>query len=288
MRRQTEQRFATCPICRAEVKSRPVQNLGLQHLAEILAEAVGARDKSRDRDLRERRTKALEGTRADINTHGHLFPVLEFGQQAALEDSEDGVARCPNCMWEMEGSTCAHCGQVARLATIHTLLLDEDEDDEDDEDYHAPDNDEYSDDGGFVDQRDTDEILADEADFRRYDDDSLGDLSASDFDEQDDLRARVATVLDVDSDSDAGIHVHADNDAIMALDHASDYTSDDDDEDDDEIEVVHQGNRPSRRMAVDVSTDNESDSGVEEIGPTAPAETVRRPRPRIIDDDDDE
>jgi hypothetical protein len=153
------------------------------------------------------------------------------------------------------------------------LLLDEDDEDLEDSDYHVPEDDDYSDDDGFVDHRDTDEILDEEGDFSRYDDSENEEMIR---------RLGGEGVLDVDSDSnDHSDHSHIELEPANSM--LSEYEIGDDG-----IQVVQQRtSRQSGQMVVDFGSDSDTGSDVEEVAAVSRDVAPIRRRPRIIEEDDE-
>ncbi|QRV98921.1 Zinc finger, C3HC4 type (RING finger) protein [Ceratobasidium sp. AG-Ba] len=89
----------TCPHCRGAVLSRPVELFGLAPAAAALA---GQSDPSAV-------VPAFGPATSDADPWAKLFPA---NAEKPFQDDEDGVIRCPDCMHEVWGGECTHCGRV--------------------------------------------------------------------------------------------------------------------------------------------------------------------------------
>ncbi|EPS42729.1 hypothetical protein H072_3323 [Dactylellina haptotyla CBS 200.50] len=105
----------TCPECRARVKHQPAPAYLIRGMIDtfvIRAELQSPHDEGQT--LRSQQQEALKMVEADKNDPKGLFTGM-FAKKAnggnALYDPEDGVARCPDCTWEIEDRRCPNCGR---------------------------------------------------------------------------------------------------------------------------------------------------------------------------------
>lgn len=89
-----------CPTCRAHVSAAPVPNMALQ---DILHAALPHVEPAHSAEIESRATafRALETPWSFLG-----------GSQQPILDLEDGVLRCPTCLFELEGGECNQCGAV--------------------------------------------------------------------------------------------------------------------------------------------------------------------------------
>ncbi|KAK6361937.1 E3 ubiquitin ligase [Orbilia blumenaviensis] len=111
----------TCPECRARVKHQPAPAYLIRGMMDTF---VGrAKKLSPDEEgstLQQQQVEALKMIEVDKSSPEGLFSGM-FPQKSdvlPIYDPEDGVARCPNCAWEIEGRRCANCGQNFRASEM--------------------------------------------------------------------------------------------------------------------------------------------------------------------------
>ncbi|SCU97395.1 LADA_0H06062g1_1 [Lachancea dasiensis] len=111
----------TCPQCRTPLKDAPSLNSALQELLNTVIEICGLND---THDLL--RGQSITQYKEDYENET-LFKNVFKNTAVAVVDDDDGVARCSNCHWEVEGDVCPHCS--ARMRN-RSREYDEDEDEE--------------------------------------------------------------------------------------------------------------------------------------------------------------
>ncbi|KAJ6262398.1 hypothetical protein Dda_3206 [Drechslerella dactyloides] len=137
----------TCPQCRARVKLQPAPAYLIRGMIDtfvVRAELQSPHDEGQA--LRQQQSEALKLIETDKSNSKGLFGGMFTKKNAnAIYDPEDGVARCPDCNWEIENRECASCGRVfhpselpggdsdasdASAFSDEESELDEDEDDD--------------------------------------------------------------------------------------------------------------------------------------------------------------
>lgn len=102
----------TCPQCRTNVSIPPVLNVSLQQLVNTLIDTLD-KDKDDTVALYLARDESVKQYKSDFSKNVLYNNV--FGNTAiAVVDDDDGVARCSNCHWEVEGAVCPHCNARMR------------------------------------------------------------------------------------------------------------------------------------------------------------------------------
>ncbi|QKX62671.1 uncharacterized protein TRUGW13939_09832 [Talaromyces rugulosus] len=153
----------TCPDCRAQVKTQPAPAYLVRTLVQIFTGRAELLDKDETtaehgKNQREEAEK-LEADKSNENPrNGGLFQGFfkpKPQPQGPIIDAEDGVARCPNCAWELEEDSCSNCGYHVDdddsdgsgfsddFSDLSDDIDDDDDDDDDmdeDIDDHRPDN----------------------------------------------------------------------------------------------------------------------------------------------------
>ncbi|SCU89127.1 LAME_0E02300g1_1 [Lachancea meyersii CBS 8951] len=112
----------TCPQCRSPLEHPPALNATLQHLLSVVIE-IGA---GSDPQLGRTRAQSIAQYKNDVENN-ILYKDVFNNTAVAVVDDDDGVARCSNCHWEVEGDVCPHCN--ARMRN-RTREYDEDEEEE--------------------------------------------------------------------------------------------------------------------------------------------------------------
>eukprot|EP00158_Paraphelidium_tribonemae_P007763 Partr_v1_DN28352_c3_g1_i5_m79302 putative RING finger len=96
----------TCPTCRRIVSRSPIRNNGLGAMAGDLAESLGC--------VNILSKRMVEGTNM-LERDGHggkVDPFSQYVRPTQLIDFEDGMSRCPHCLWEVVDGTCSNCATV--------------------------------------------------------------------------------------------------------------------------------------------------------------------------------
>ncbi|KAH0534103.1 hypothetical protein FGG08_007300 [Glutinoglossum americanum] len=111
----------TCPVCRCKIDTEPAPAYLIKEMIDIFihrsdllpptetsAEHIKWRREAADRLERD---KANKNPKTGGLFRG-CFRELKQGQRwhrGVLRDEDDGVDRCPDCMWELEGRYCSQC-----------------------------------------------------------------------------------------------------------------------------------------------------------------------------------
>ncbi|KAK6528851.1 E3 ubiquitin ligase [Orbilia ellipsospora] len=105
----------TCPECRARVKHQPAPAYLIRSMIDtfvVRAELQSPHEEGLA--FRQQQEEALKLVDADKNDakglFGGMFTKKPNGGMA-IYDPEDGVARCPDCSWEIENRRCPSCGR---------------------------------------------------------------------------------------------------------------------------------------------------------------------------------
>ncbi|EWC46155.1 hypothetical protein DRE_04533 [Drechslerella stenobrocha 248] len=103
----------TCPECRARVKTQPAPAYLIRNMIDIFVTRTELQSPHEDgQAFRKQQAEALEMVNADKADPKGLFSGVFTRRTAnAIYDPEDGVARCPECNWEIEDRVCASCGR---------------------------------------------------------------------------------------------------------------------------------------------------------------------------------
>ncbi|OKL64441.1 hypothetical protein UA08_00191 [Talaromyces atroroseus] len=141
----------TCPDCRAQVKIQPAPAYLVRTIVQLFTSHAELLEKDEttaehSKNQREEAEK-LEADKSneDPNTGGLFQGFFKPKPHPAgpIFDTEDGVARCPNCAWELEEDSCMNCGYHVEDGTMSSMsdysddlsdMTDEDENDDDDDD----------------------------------------------------------------------------------------------------------------------------------------------------------
>lgn len=96
-----------CPQCRSSITSMPSLNVTLQQNLDALIEVL---DKAEPEviALLDAKRESLKEYKDDV-AGNRLYQKVFENTAVAVVDEDDGVARCSNCHWEVEGSVCPHC-----------------------------------------------------------------------------------------------------------------------------------------------------------------------------------
>lgn len=110
---QGRRKRKNCPDCRAEVTAQPAPNYIMRDMThmfvdrvELLPEGETVTDHVREK---EQEATQLTVDRADAGLFGGVFRGAHR-HMAPIQDVQDGVIRCPNCMFELEDGECNQCG----------------------------------------------------------------------------------------------------------------------------------------------------------------------------------
>ncbi|KAG4305261.1 hypothetical protein PORY_001431 [Pneumocystis oryctolagi] len=101
----------TCPTCRQTLSQRPALAYLVQEMVEVFVRRIEAQDPKGEGCAA--RKHQLEQRQRMENNKENLFYDFFLETPAftgVLCDREDGVMRCMQCHWEIEGPICTHCG----------------------------------------------------------------------------------------------------------------------------------------------------------------------------------
>lgn len=116
----------TCPQCRSPLKEPPALNVALQNLLNYVVDNYAISSLQTDG----MRAESVDQYRDD-NFSGRLFKNVFNNTAMAIVDDDDGVARCSNCHWEVEGDVCPHCSARMRNRAVEEEEFPSDEYSED-------------------------------------------------------------------------------------------------------------------------------------------------------------
>ena len=104
-----------CPTCRKDIENKPILNLQLKDIAKNISDLIieTTIDEDEKESIITHRKKAINEYEFDKQKH-QLFGDL-FNSAVTLIDTSDGVPRCGNCHWEVQGNVCDHCGNRLRI-----------------------------------------------------------------------------------------------------------------------------------------------------------------------------
>ncbi|KAL3229982.1 RING finger protein PSH1 [Nakaseomyces bracarensis] len=108
----------SCPECRTTMTNKPILNTVMQswvnYIFELLSEKKA--EDERFKTLNKSREEDILQYRKDKDA-GQLFDsIFEMSATAVADESDDGIIRCSNCMWELEDDTnqCPNCSSRIR------------------------------------------------------------------------------------------------------------------------------------------------------------------------------
>ncbi|AMD22395.1 HGR056Cp [Eremothecium sinecaudum] len=110
----------SCPQCRASISTMPALNVTLQQNLDSLLDVL---DKSELEvtALLDAKEECLTEYKNDL-ANNELYRKVFDNTAMAVIDDEDGVARCSNCNWEVEGPVCPHCNARMRNRVNEDIL----------------------------------------------------------------------------------------------------------------------------------------------------------------------
>ncbi|GES93881.1 RING finger protein PSH1 [Rhizophagus clarus] len=114
-----------CPSCRAKITTYPVLSYVLKDQVEAMIEQLPPEEKKGVLETLEKEDQIYR----QISDHwaGIFDPSVR-----PLLDEEDGVLRCPNCGWEVEGSICGNCRQRIDIENRDFDSVNDDDDNDSD------------------------------------------------------------------------------------------------------------------------------------------------------------
>lgn len=265
----------TCPDCRLKVTQQPTPSYVLRELVLIFASRNELLPDGETSDEHHKWSKeeadlvAADKANTDVK-EGGLFKGLFKGVRAfgAIHDASDGVDRCPDCTWELEGPYCGNCG----LRVEGTGFSD------------------YSDDSDETDDELDHEIDAEDAAAVFGVDGADDDLGFGLYDDDDSLDGRSSSLLDPDEairreflrDAQRRPLTRQDIENIGRHDGPG-ISSDEEDSDDEDA--------AREEMQGFIADDDEGLSGYDDSSATDVPATVQRRRAAphvVISDDEDE
>lgn len=123
----------TCPQCRGKIKHEPSLNVSLQQLVDLMLELAenGPESNSHElRSLKEARDIAIAEYKSDLLKENLYRSIFKNTAEAIVDEDDDGIARCSNCHWELEGPICPNCNAHIRNYTEGAQNVDEIDPDE--------------------------------------------------------------------------------------------------------------------------------------------------------------
>ena len=118
----------TCPQCRGVIKNEPVLNVMLQQMVDLMLEilSVGPEQNARElRTMKESRDISIAEYKADLCEETLYKNIFSNTAEAIIDEDDDGIARCGNCHWELEGPVCPNCNAQIRNYTDGAQNVDE-------------------------------------------------------------------------------------------------------------------------------------------------------------------
>ncbi|AET38394.1 ubiquitin-protein ligase PSH1 Ecym_2684 [Eremothecium cymbalariae DBVPG len=113
-----------CPQCRTTIGAMPALNVSLLQTLESLIDVLDKGDPE-VASLLAAKEESMNEYKSDVAKNG-LYRNVFDNTAVAVVDDDDGVARCSNCHWEVEGSVCPHCHARMRGGVEeHTFNSDE-------------------------------------------------------------------------------------------------------------------------------------------------------------------
>lgn len=119
---EDQNRFKSCPTCRSAIKHAPAEAYLVRDMTHSFtkhAQLLGGPEETvelHEQARKEQKAAILKDKNSKAPRTGGLFKgIFSVTSRAPRQpsrpfyDPEDGVARCPDCMWELEDGMCAHC-----------------------------------------------------------------------------------------------------------------------------------------------------------------------------------
>ncbi|CDO92437.1 unnamed protein product [Kluyveromyces dobzhanskii CBS 2104] len=108
----------SCPQCRAVLTNEPVLNVALQQMVDLMLDIASEDPETSKgtevRSLLTQRDYAVAEYKSDLLEDSLFNSVFKNTAQAIIDDDDDGIARCSNCQWEVEGPVCPNCDATIR------------------------------------------------------------------------------------------------------------------------------------------------------------------------------
>ncbi len=132
----------TCPQCRSVLTAEPVLNVALQQIVDLMVDIVtdsGSQSGSEGvkssismdlRSLLHQREEAVAEYKSDLAANTLFKSIFKNTAEAIIDEDDDGIARCSNCQWEVEGPVCPNCDATIRNYNSGAQNFDEVDEDE--------------------------------------------------------------------------------------------------------------------------------------------------------------
>lgn len=101
-----------CPQCRTSISNMPVLNVTLQQTLDAFLDLLHKKDLEVVA-LLDAKDECLNDYKNDL-ANNNLYRKVFQNTALAVMDDDDGVSRCSNCNWEVEGVICPHCNARMR------------------------------------------------------------------------------------------------------------------------------------------------------------------------------
>ncbi|QEU61871.1 Psh1 [Kluyveromyces lactis] len=119
----------TCPQCRNVITNEPSLNVALQQIVDLMldiaAEDPQISNSSEVRSLLTQRECSVAEYKSDLLEETLFNSVFKNTAKAIIDDDDDGIARCSNCQWEVEGPVCPNCNATIRNYNAGAQNFDE-------------------------------------------------------------------------------------------------------------------------------------------------------------------
>ncbi|KAF3481655.1 RING finger domain-containing protein [Arthroderma uncinatum] len=105
----------TCPDCRSSVKSPPAPAYLVRNIVHMFigrSELTDANETTHEHLANQvAETERVENDKKNTDPEkGGLFQGCFNKTKAPIRDDDEGVTRCPGCLWELEDGECMQCG----------------------------------------------------------------------------------------------------------------------------------------------------------------------------------
>ncbi|KAK2882730.1 hypothetical protein FQN49_000042 [Arthroderma sp. PD_2] len=105
----------TCPDCRSPVKATPAPAYLVRNIVHMFigrSELTDANETTHEHLANQvAETERVENDKKNTDPEkGGLFQGCFNKTNAPIRDDDEGVTRCPACLWELEDGECMHCG----------------------------------------------------------------------------------------------------------------------------------------------------------------------------------
>lgn len=117
----------TCPMCRAQVQSKPVLDIKLKKILEYIIDAIITGDSGRKEAIDKFVKEKDEDYEKDCESNTTPFDRIFMKFSVAVIDTSDGVPRCSVCHWEVHGNICENCGRRLIQPSYEPWPYDDDE-----------------------------------------------------------------------------------------------------------------------------------------------------------------